>query len=655
MLITGGAGGLSGLVARHLVRERGARYVVLASRRGPEAPGALELGDELRATGAEVVLARCDVSDRDQLAALIASVPDEYPLKMVVHAAGVLDDGVIETLTGERVERVLRPKIDAAWHLHELTQHLDLRAFVLFSSAAGVIGSPGQGNYAAGNSFLDALAAYRQVRGLPGHSLAWGQWALATEMTGQLDEGDMARMARSGMRPFSDEEGLELFDAASGDGRELIVPMRLDLGVLRAGAEAGSVPPLLSGLVRVSPRRDGGPKNGWLARRLAGAPEDEREHLALELVRKEVATVLGHVTPEAIPAQQSFLELGFDSLIAVELRNRLNLASGMRLSATLVFDNPTPAALAEHLRALLSASVEGIASTELLRGVAKNGSSTGDEASTFRSMLTEASKTGRASEFMALLTSASRFRPTFAEVSESVEALLPTRLSVGAERPSLICVSSLLAISGPHQYARFASSFRGDREVAVLPLPGFIAGELLPASMSVVVEAHAEAVLGATEGAPFVLAGHSTGGAFAYALASRLQSIGAPAMGVALIDTYPSASQALTEALGPIMAGMLERDGAYVTMSDTRLTAMAAYSLLLEEWEPVELEAPTLLVQASEPMSPDSGNSDWKSSWSFAEETSAVPGNHFTMMEDHADTTADALRNWLRTLSDGDE
>ncbi len=346
VVITGGLGGLGGLVARHLVGQ-GVGCVVLASRRGLEAPGAVELQAELRAGGAEVVVAACDVSDREQVTELIASVPAEFPLGMVVHTAGLLDDGAFGALTGERVERVLAPKVDAAWYLHECTEHLDLRGFVLFSSAAGVIGSPGQANYAAANAFLDSLAAYRQTLGLPGISLAWGQWAQATEMTDHLEQENPARMMRSGMGALSNEEGLQMFDAACATARELIVPVRLDQRVLHSSAQVGQLPALLSDLLKGAKRRVS--KGRSLAARLAGVSESEREKLVLDMVRGEAAVVLGHSGPGAVDAQRAFKDLGFDSLTAVELRNRLNVATGLQLPATLVFDYPTPAVATNYL------------------------------------------------------------------------------------------------------------------------------------------------------------------------------------------------------------------------------------------------------------------------------------------------------------------
>ncbi len=348
VLITGGTGGLGALVARHLVAEHGVRSLLLASRRGLEAEGASALQSELESLGARVAVAACDVAERGELEDLLGSLPEEFPLRAVVHAAGVVDDGLIGSLTAERVDRVLAPKLDAAWHLHELTEHLDLSAFVLFSSIAGVLGGAGQGSYAAGNAFLDALAAYRRARGLAGLSVAWGWWAAASGMAGRLDEVGLARLRRSGLVALSSEEGLDLFDAACQMAAAGVVAVRLDRPTLRAQARIGSVPALLSALVRPPARGVDDAAQGSLARRLAGMSQRERERALLELVRAETASVLNYASA-AVDVQRTFKELGLDSLSAVELRNRLCAATGLHLPATLVFDYPTPVVLADCL------------------------------------------------------------------------------------------------------------------------------------------------------------------------------------------------------------------------------------------------------------------------------------------------------------------
>jgi candicidin polyketide synthase FscB len=352
VLITGGTGELGGLLARHLVTERGVRHLLLTSRRGPDSPGAEALRQELAELGAHATVAACDVAERSELAALLASVPSQHPLTAVVHAAAVIDDGVLEAQTPQRLRTVLRPKADAAWHLHELTAGTDLADLVLFSAGAGVFGNSGQSNYAAANAFLDALAHHRRTHGLPTTSVSWGLWAQASTMTGHLDDADLARVRRSGVLALSTEDGLALFDAALTARRSHLVPLRLDTGLLRSHDPADT-PSLLRALHRGPARRTAGPARAagtdGLRERLAGLAPAERHDALLHLVSTYAATVLGHSDTEQVHAARAFRDLGFDSLIAVELRNRLSAATGERLPATLVFDYPTPAELARHL------------------------------------------------------------------------------------------------------------------------------------------------------------------------------------------------------------------------------------------------------------------------------------------------------------------
>ncbi|MFI1159047.1 type I polyketide synthase, partial [Streptomyces sioyaensis] len=362
ILVTGATGALGALVARHLVSEHGASHLLLASRRGPDAPGAAELRAELSELGATVRLAACDVADRTQLEELLASLSVEHPLTGVVHVAGTLDDGVIGSLTPERMNTVLRPKTDAAWNLHELTRDLGLSTFILFSSTAGALGVPGQGNYAAANAFLDALAQQRRAAGLTASSLAWGMWADDSGMAGGLSDADVQRMARSGAGALSAKQGLALFDTVlAGDDRSgtaadaLLVPAVLDVRAMAQG-DTGELPPLFRGLVRAPVRRSAQsvPQSSHgdvqsLRARLADTPAAERKELLTELVRAQVVAVLGHAEAEAVDADRSFSDLGFDSLTAVELRNRLHAATGLRLPAALIFDYPSTRAVAGHL------------------------------------------------------------------------------------------------------------------------------------------------------------------------------------------------------------------------------------------------------------------------------------------------------------------
>ena len=366
VLITGGTGGIGALVARHLVEAHGARHLLLVSRSGEEAPGALDLRARLRELGAEARIAACDVSDRARLEDLLGSIPSEHPLGAVIHCAAVLDDGLLESLDQERLERVFAPKAEAAWHLHELTAGLDLTHFVCFSSIAGLLGGAAQANYAAANAFLDALAARRRAEGLAGVSMAWGGWEQPSGMIDGLDQDQLDRLMRQagerlGLLPLSAAQGLGLFDAALARPEALLVPAQLDLALLRSRARAGALPPLFRGLIRVSARASG--EGGSLARRLAAVPEAEREALVLAVVRGHVAAVLGHDSAAEVAPEKAFRDLGFDSLAAVELRNRLSADSGARLNATAVFDYPSPRQLAGHLLAL---SLGGVAAPEFV-------------------------------------------------------------------------------------------------------------------------------------------------------------------------------------------------------------------------------------------------------------------------------------------------
>ncbi|MCK9921593.1 SDR family NAD(P)-dependent oxidoreductase, partial [Frankia sp. AgPm24] len=382
VLITGATGVLGNALARHLVSAHGVRHLLLVSRRGAEAPEAGQLVADLTDLGASATLAGCDVADRLALVELLASVPPQHPLTAVVHTAGVLEDGVITTMTSEMLDRVLRPKVDAAWHLHELTRNLDLSGFVLFSSAAAVFGGPGQGNYAAANAVLDAFAAWRRAAGLPAVSMGWGLWERRGGMTGHLDGSDVRRLTRGGLQALSTEQGLALFDAALEGGEAAVAPMRLDLAALRAQIAATTVPHLLRGLIRPRVRRaatvratggvlvsgeDAGPAAG-LARRVAGLRVADGDAVLLTIVQAAVAAVLGHDSPRSVDTARAFRDLGFDSLTAVELRNRLGAATGVRLPVTLVFDYPTPAALVGHLRDRLLAPAAAVPSGLLPAG-----------------------------------------------------------------------------------------------------------------------------------------------------------------------------------------------------------------------------------------------------------------------------------------------
>ncbi|MGW4057240.1 beta-ketoacyl synthase N-terminal-like domain-containing protein [Amycolatopsis sp. NPDC004747] len=383
-VLVSGAGTLGALAARDLVTRHGVRSLVLASRRGREAVGVEDLVAELAGQGASVSVVACDVSDRDQVAALLK----EHPVTAVVHTAGVFDAGVTGALNRERLAKVFAPKVDAALHLDELTRDLDLDAFIAYSSASSIFMGAGSGGYAAANAFLDGLMTARRAAGLPGLSLAWGPWEQLTGMADTIDDLTLARMSRregrGGVRALGSAEGMELFGAALAAGQALLVPIELDLREVRADAAGGgTVPPLLRGLVRAGRQaaRSAPGEDGGLPAKLAGLTVAEQEALLLDVVRGQVAVVLGHDGSSGVRADTAFKDAGFDSLTSVELRNRLRETTGLKLPATLVFDHPNPLALARHLQTELAveeaspadAVLAGLAGLEAVIAAASDG------------------------------------------------------------------------------------------------------------------------------------------------------------------------------------------------------------------------------------------------------------------------------------------
>jgi thioesterase domain-containing protein/acyl carrier protein len=628
------------------------RHLLLASRRGPAADGAAQLRAELAEEGAEASLVACDVAERADLAALLGSVPAQHPLTAVVHLAGVVDDGVLTALDEERIDRTLRPKADAAWLLHELTKDQKLSAFVLFSSAAGTFGSAGQANYAAANAFLDGLAGHRAAQGLPATSLAWGLWAEDGGMTTGLADTDRRRMARGGMRPLSTDDGLALFDAALATGDPALVTVGLGRGG-QAALLDGAAP----GRTRRTVSASAADKDDLLAR-LTSAGPGGRDALLLDLVRRQVAAVLGHGSPGDVEPDRDFTELGIDSLTAVELRNQLGTVTGLRLPPTLVFDVATPQDLAARLGEELTAGDLPQSGTA---GSDDRPATTARAQDTLGALFRGACESERVEEGFALLQAAARLRPTFEAPQDDGAHCTPVRLARGGTspdtpEPALICFSSYVALAGVHQYARFASAHRGTRDVWALPTPGFGRAEHLPASFEAVVRLQAEAVLRCADGGPFVLLGSSSGGILALAVAHHLEKAGTPPAGVALLDTYlPREDSPFTRFAGEMIGGMFARESLFAHMDSDRLTAMSWYIHVVGAWSPDGLSCPVLLVRSSEPpVSAEQGEQlapeEWQASWDGADFVTEVPGNHFTMMEDHAASTAKTVAAWMEAL-----
>ncbi|MGC9378928.1 type I polyketide synthase [Streptomyces sp. MH13] len=659
VLLSGG-GALAAVLARHLVAAHGVRHLLVLSRRGADAPGLPELTAELAETGAELTAVRCDVSDRQALAAALAAVPERHPLCAVVHTAGVLDDGLLDGLTGERTTTVLRPKLDAAHHLDRLTRGADLSAFVVFSSAAGVLGSPGQASYSAANAALDALVAERRRLGLPGLSLAWGPWERAGGMTAELGGAERRRIDRRGARALADEEAMALLDtvcavdaAPPGDGSPVVLA-HLDLTV----RGDGPVHPMLRSLVRRGPTATTGAKGTptaatALRHRLdTAADAQERELVLRELVLTQAAEVLGHTDSGALSATVPFLSVGFDSLTAVELRNRLAAVTGLRLRPSAVFDSATPAALAARLAT--EALPEDTPRPETAPAPGAAASRTDTDADDPVSVLfRRACALGRIDEGIALLKNASALRPAFHSGSDLAAAGTGPRLLLLNERadaPVLVCFGSVVALGGAHQYARFASRFRDRYAVAALDAPGFTPEEELPADMAALLDFQATTLLRELPGRTLVLAGSSSGGTLAHGVAAALEQRGGGPAAVVLLDTYLSDNQGITQFNDVLLGGMFAREDRAAPMDGTRLTAMGGYFRLLDDWNPPAVRAPLLLVRASTPLGrPSAEAGDWRSAWAGADTVVDVPGNHFSIMEEHVATTGDAVADWLGT------
>ncbi|WP_405504594.1 SDR family NAD(P)-dependent oxidoreductase [Streptomyces purpurascens] len=656
VLITGGTGALGAELARHLVAEHGVRRLLLTGRRGPQAPGARELRSALEESGARVAIVACDAADRAALAEVVERC--EPPLTAVVHAAGVLDDGVLDSLTPERMAAVLGPKADAAWHLHELTRDMDLSAFVVFSSVSGVLGRAGQGNYAAANAFLDALVQRRAAEGLPAVSLAWGPWEHTDGMAAGLPS--QRPQASDVLVPLSTQQGLALFNAALRATEPVLAPILLDRAALRSGA--GRLPPPLRGLVRQNRPTAAGTSSGsagssgqmlepgaW-RKRLAPVPPGEREAALVELLRADVAAVLGYSHADALPAGKSLADLGFDSLTAVQIRNRLSMALKLRLSAAVVFEHRTAEELARHLLGLLDGEPAAAAAPE----------TPGPErqAYTLSSLFRTVSAAGQPVAAMHLLVTASWALPTFPAAQGREHALPPIRRShgrSGSRMPTVVYFPAYhpsLASDGG-DFPRFHRAFQGDLDVLEFPHPGIGAGAAVPEDRAALARTQAENVLRHLGDAPFVVVGRSAGGNVAHLVAHQLENMGRAATGLVLLDTYHVTPENSGKDWLLSLAAPPPQDTGrplFTGDEDSALAAIGAYNRIFLGWAPEPVATPTLLVRALRPTPAMAASADadhWRTSWPAAHEVADVPGDHLTMMREHAETTASAIRTWI--------
>ena len=627
VLITGSSGALAGILARHLVTAYGVRHLVLASRRGEPPAWAADMA-------AEVTSVACDVSDEAAVRNLVGSC--QPPLTAVFHLAGVLDDGVLDAMTPDRFDTVLAPKADAAWSLHTATEHLQLSAFVLYSSAAGVLGRPGQANYAAANAFLDALARHRVARSLPAQSLAWGPWDDDNSgMSGRMSAVARRQLAADGVRAIGAAEGTALLDRALRTDEPVLVPMLVEPPTTDS---APSAPVVAS--VGQEPRE-------W-RRVLTARPAGERPAALAELIRTELAAVLGFPDADSFPVDRHFTDLGFDSLSAVQLRNRLSAFSGIRLSATVVLDHPTFPELVAHVQAAMDGILtEPAAQPEPPTPAAP-------DSIRFSVLYHRVMREQGAAEAMALRYLASYALPSFPMADRAHHAVPPVRLAEGVHgAPALVFFPDYLPLFSPMLTA-FAAEFAGEHDLFLLDNPGFATDRPLPDSVATLAALHADSVRRLSTGEPVVLVGHCSGGAIAHAVASELGAAGHPPAGVILIETHHGVSRRGDARALALMSADRDRPERQFSelIEDSVVIAGGGYVRIFDDWEPEPIAVPTALLRAgpTRQMREIDPHRDWRPTWPLPHDVIDIAGDHGSVLGQDAATTAAVMRTWLRTL-----
>ena len=369
-------------------------------------------------------------------------------------------------------------------------------------------------------------------------------------------------------------------------------------------------------------------------------PQDERQGIVLAAVREHVAAVLGHSSPDAVKVDQPFLELGLDSLGAVELRNRLADAAGMHLPGTAAFDHPTVADLAGYLLAGLEDQKRGKESGQGANPASSSGGTT------LRDLFANANRQGEAQSIVPMLTEASRFHPAFHSIEELEAPPRPLQISTEGALPRLICVPSFVVGSGPHQFVKVARALEGRRPLTALSLPGAGRGESLPGSWDVAIDVLAESVREAAGGEPFVIVGYSIGGAIARSLVERLEGVGGSPAGLVMLDSPLPGSEHLAEMFAAVMEQLIEMDHDAVAIDDEHLLTMGAYLRLLGEWEQGPIGTPQLMVRAGKGPTATLGVQEL-TGWDGLEATTEIPGDHFAVIGDSAGATAEAIESWL--------
>ncbi|HZE37177.1 MAG TPA: SDR family NAD(P)-dependent oxidoreductase [Stackebrandtia sp.] len=638
VLITGGTGTLGASLARHLVEAHKIRHLALISRRGIAADGAGELKSTLESLGAHVQVIACDTGDREDLAAALSGI--DRPLGAVIHAAGIIDDGVIAQLTPRRVESVMRAKAEAARHLDELTAGEDLSAFVLFSSLAGVLGAPGQANYAAANRFLDGLARDRVRRGLPAVSIAWGLWSQPSGITSGLSGADLQRLGRSGFVPLETAEALESFDAALAGADSCVVAVRLDRDALRRRADAATIPPVLGDLVPHEPHTRKTPDADPATRPGLDASDDrQRRETLLDLVRTHAAAVLQLDGPEDLEPDSRFQDEGFDSLTGIELRNVLSRELSIALPNTVALDQPTPEALADYIATLLDAG-----------GSAPTPAPVHDS---LASLLLTADRS-RVGEVRELSMALARFRKAFDSPSELGPGPWWTQTRDGdPAKPTLVCVPSFVWGGHETHYSGIVNAFGADLPAVTLTLPGYRDGEPIPSTVDAMASAMAAATADAVGSGPFIMVGHSAGALMAARATAALEALGMKPHALVLVDPVPwgpgESQQGWWVTIHHIHGVIPERTPG-VAEGEAWITAEARYSSF--DFTVPSLSSPTLLVKADDLLEGlDPPGDGWRVAWHLDHSVVNAPGDHYSLLHaDNASKWVPGVEEWLRDL-----
>ncbi|WP_254900270.1 type I polyketide synthase [Lonsdalea iberica] len=630
VLITGGTGALGKTAARHLVEQHGVRHLILASRRGAAAPGAVALLKELTELGAQATLIACNIADPLAVESLLNAMPEAHPLTAIIHTAGTVDTATLDGMTAEQVDSVLQSKAVSAWNLHQLTLNHDLSAFVLYSSAVSLLPQKAQGNYAAANAFLDALAHYRRHLGLPASAMAWGMWAERSEMGEQLSSDDIQRIIETGQNPLSRTQGLAFLDTVVGTRvvahAPLLIPARLNLEALR---EQGAA----SLLAEVLPRRSASQNSAGPSLQLADVPEKERRSYLLNVIIQYSGDVLNHPDPKSIRSDEEFIALGFDSLTSVELGSRLSLALGVRIPATAIFEHSTPGALAQFILGLVFKEIPSSSIEPRTEQQKKTGG--------LFHLLRKAVEQGMTNEGLSVLAGAARLREQFSHLQHNQYAPEGIWLGRDREKPLLICLNSFIPAAANLTYQRLNAALCDRYSLLTLPLPGYGASPL-PATDHAAAAALATAVERGAHGRDFTLVGFSTGGLVAHATAHQLEARGIQAKSVVLIDSFPPSAMS-EDAMGDVLETWFAAKGEFWTGEDNAMMAMSWYLELFGlQWTPAHLKTPTLMLQAaSYPASAQPAL--WANEWPNLLKSVITPGSHFELLTEHVAETAENL------------